>query len=114
MILYKIVDTDGDKIKTLFHGLNGSRTIPRNQWLVARKAVVSDGTRGTQYVSGWHGFAKLAEAKHFLLKRFKRLDGKAIVRCRASGVRKKAHSHFDILLADRMLVERIVWRYQKD
>ena len=37
MKAYKIVEQRGLHLKTLFHGLDGSRTLPYGQWLTAVK-----------------------------------------------------------------------------
>ena len=57
-IYYKIIDQIDGKYKTLFHGLNGSKTIPTNQWLKAEEKLVSDGSGNKKYLSGWHLFKK--------------------------------------------------------
>ena len=52
MIAYKIVELDDGHIKTLFHGLNGSRILPCNVWLKSEQKLVKDGTSKTFYESG--------------------------------------------------------------
>jgi len=108
IIVYKIVECDARRrLKTLFHGNGGTRVLPRNQWLEAEHKHVRDAK--TWYVSGWHVFKSFATARAYLA-RFTNRDTKAIVRCRARGLRDKSHSPYDVLLADELLIERIVWR----
>lgn len=109
--IYKIVDLDGNKIKTLFHGLNGSRVIQRRVWIPSECKLVRDGTSKTWYESGWHVFMEL-EATKFYLEKFKNMAPKAIIIGRARGLRPKEHSPSPVLLADQLFVERIVWRPQ--
>lgn len=49
-------EKDGD-LYTLFHGLNGSRRITEDQWLLADMRPVRDGANQHHYISGWHVFA---------------------------------------------------------
>ena len=51
MKAYKIVEQHGLQLKTLFHGLHGSRTLPYGRWLTALKRDVKDGTSKTTYLS---------------------------------------------------------------
>ena len=55
-VAFKIVEVVDDGIRTLFHGLNGSRRMPRGIWLRADERQVKDGTSNTSYMSGWHVF----------------------------------------------------------
>ena len=51
---WKIIFRDGDSIKTLFHSYNGSRILPKNQWLrVENPRMVKDGS-SYLYEEGWH------------------------------------------------------------
>ena len=52
MKAYKIVEQHGLHLKTLFHGLGGSRTLAYGKWLTAVKKQVKDGTSKTTYLSG--------------------------------------------------------------
>jgi hypothetical protein len=103
---YKIMDYEEGKLKTLFHGLNGSRTIPMFEWLKARVEVVSDGSGGTKYMSGWHVFEKYDECLKYL-KYFKNLKPKVIAKCKAQKLWPKKHSKADVLLAEWLYVVNI-------
>jgi len=111
-VVYKIVDIVDGNIKTLFHGLAGSKVMPVNKWMVAAKKRVRDGTSKTWYLSGWHVFRHHADAMDYLYK-FQNLEPKAIARCRARGLRPKEHSPSPVLLADDLNIERIIWSVQE-
>jgi hypothetical protein len=101
---YKIIERKNTVIKTLFHGLDGSRILKRNQWLKAEKKLVRDGTSKTYYESGWHILPTYEECVDYL-KFFKHLDTKDIVRCKAKDIRPKSHSRGNVYLADWILIE---------
>jgi len=98
---YKIVEVVDGKVKTLFHGLNGSRTIPSGVWLKADQKLVSDGG-STQYVSGWHVLTDYDETKKYLGRFKTRTDILTIVPCVVKNVRPKKHSPSPVLLAEFM------------
>ena len=99
---FKIIEYENDQIKTLFHGLNGSRTMPTDKWLTAVKKRVKDGTSKTTYLSGWHILLNIEECEDYLLKFTKRLDKLKIVECEARGLRPKTHSPDNVWLADQI------------
>ena len=112
--MYKIMDVapNGD-LRTLFHGINGSRVVPQN---VDIKANVKDGCRDGSgkrtYTSGWHTVETLDQA-HDYLRFFWNLSNKVIVECTISGKTwKKAHSRVDyVWLSEFINLGKIVWRY---
>jgi len=53
-IMYKIFDIRDRKPCTLFHGIDGSRTMPLDTWIEADIKQVKDGTSKTSYESGFH------------------------------------------------------------
>jgi len=80
---YKIVEVDKNgKVKSLFHGTNGSRFLQMNTWLKADLKLSKDGTSKTTYLSGWHILPTYEECKHYLTK-FKILHNKRIAKCKA-------------------------------
>lgn len=95
MDYYKIMDVADNpgQVKTLFHGINGSRTINRHEFIQASmKENASDGTSKSTYTAGWHVIDNLKDCLEYL-KAFKNLDTKQIVRCQISGKTwPKAHS----------------------
>jgi len=69
MYWYKIVDKDRHgNFKMLFHGIKGSKIIPKNEWVKSERKAVRDGSIGTVYISGWHVMMNLDEAKQYLSK----------------------------------------------
>ena len=108
MTYYKIVRIKNGEPYTLFHGINGSRKIPVNSWILADKKIVRDGSKGsTEYISGWHLFSNLDECRAYLVNKFKVLDNKGIICCKAKGIRKKEHSPNNVLLADSIKITKI-------
>ncbi len=81
--------------------------------MTAVRKRVRGGSAKTWYMSGWHVFTKLRDAITYLGK-FQNLAPKAIVRCRARGLRPKERSLSPVFLADELLVERIVWRINQE
>jgi hypothetical protein len=101
-IWFKIVDVENEKIKTLFHGLNGSKTLPVDKWLTATKKMVTDG-KGTSYLSGFHVMQSLEEANLYL-KSFKNIKNKKIIKVYAKNVWKKEHSPSNVWLAENIKI----------
>lgn len=99
---YKIVEKHPNVhvIKTLFHGVNGSRVLELNRWLEADIKMVHDGSpdTGTSYLSGWHILPSRQDAEDYL-EYFKLRDTKHIVPCYAREVWPKEHSRSDVYLA---------------
>jgi len=104
---FRIVEVDDAGVmKTLFHGINGSRVLVKDQWYVAQERLVSDG--GTEYMSGFHVMFELADCRRYL-QRFKHQDNKRIVRCQVRGrIRKKEHSPANIWLVSELRVQEFV------
>jgi hypothetical protein len=116
MIGFKIMDFDKGEVKTLFHGLNGSRTVPRFEWLdanVKENAYDGGGEGGLsttrRYTAGWHVLETKEQAVAYLNK-FRNLDRKVIVMVTTEGKRwKKEHSPAKGLwLCERMRIDGIV------
>jgi len=108
MIGYKIFDlhTDGTLL-TLFHGINKSRKMCRNQWITATKEIVSDSSRGSTYTSGFHFLPTYEEAEDYLTCFSKAtIDKKIIIKCLFEGVYPKAHSRSNVFLARQMFIMR--------
>ena len=101
-LYYKIVETDGKDFFTLFHGINGTRKLPLNQWIKAEiKENVMDG-KGKKYISGIHVVDGLDEAIDYM-KKFRRTD-RVIVSCYATGLKRKTHSNHKVYLADKIKI----------
>ena len=112
MKAYKIVEQHGLHLKTLFHGLDGSRTLPYGRWLTAVKKPVKDGTSKTTYLSGWHVLKTRDAAKDYLRAFTKRLDILKIVPVDVRGeVRRKEHSRSEVYLVDEIKLHSDIVRY---
>jgi len=100
-IWWKIVEQDKKtgNYKTLFHGINGSRTMQKDIWLKAVEKMVKDGTSKTSYLSGFHILRSKEECEEYL-KYFKSEVNRVIVPCLAKGnIREKSHSRHPVFLS---------------
>ena len=103
-IWWKIVEQDiiPGAYKTLFHGLNGSRTVPKDVWLKAVEKMVKDGTSKTSYLSGFHILKSKEECEEYL-KYFTTEKNRVIVPCLARGnIRSKSHSRHPVFLTSEI------------
>jgi hypothetical protein len=99
-IYWKImIQDDQGNLKNLFHGLNGSKTLPKHQWLTAIEKPVIDGTRGTEYLSGFHILKSYCATVTYLNSNFKKPLNRIIVPCIARDIRPKSHSRNPVFLA---------------
>jgi len=76
--MYRVFDEKNNKPHTLFHGNNGSRCLPINEWVISDTKLVTDGSHGKSYMSGFHVLATSELVKSFFLRRFKILDNRVI------------------------------------
>lgn len=105
---YKIVELDTKgRVKSLFHGTDGSRILEINKWLTANIRLTKDGTIGTKYLSGWHIIPTHQECVEYLTK-FKILHNKKIARCRAFQIWPKHHSRSNVYLSKNLFIEEIL------
>ena len=100
---YKIVDKIDNDLFFLYHGINGSRKIVCNTWLIANNKTVIDGSGGKQYLSGFHVFLSKQTAKEYLKKFTK--PYKYIVPVCALGLRVK-HGNNQVYLADKIILNK--------
>jgi hypothetical protein len=104
---YKIFDEKEGNPRTLFHGVNGSKTLPLNEWIEAVVKDVSDG--GTVYKSGFHILSNLQEIRKYAT-RFK--ESKIISEVDVdedAGIWPKIHSPSKIMLAKKMRICTKQW-----
>jgi hypothetical protein len=99
---YKIVEEKDGVLKTLFHGIRGSKFLMRKEWLEAETKLVNDG-KGTKYISGFHIMPSYEETKNYL-NRFKKKQNKVIITCYAKDYVKKKHSRNNVYLADYIYI----------
>ena len=64
MNAYRIFELKDGKLKTLFHGVDGSRVIERGRWYKAKTSIVTDG--GQPYRAGFHVFRTRAICRSYL------------------------------------------------
>lgn len=102
---WKIVETDnGEDMKTLFHGVNGTKTIAPGKWITAVEKMVKDGTSKTKYLSGWHVLLSEQEAHDYLKAFTKRLEKLKVIEVFVKGLRPKEHSRSDVFLAKELML----------
>jgi hypothetical protein len=95
-----------DKVmKTLFHGIRGSRVLRTGEWIQAVQKPVSDG--GTVYTAGFHVLRDRQDCQTYL-ERFTRPRDLRIIPVMVAGLRPKEHSPYPVLLADWMLIPDLV------
>jgi len=101
---YKIVDLTKDKksIRTLFHGVNGSRIIPFDTWVQAERKWGGEG--GRKYWTGFHIFKKLEIAEKYFKRFTDKSKSRIIVKCLANGLRPKESSRGNVFLADEIKI----------
>jgi len=113
---WRLVRERNGKPTTLFHGVRGSCLLPLDTWTTAEIRTVHDGSRAvaTPYKSGFHVMASRDELIRFA-GRFRKRDNLFIVQVDVAGLLwDKAHSHANVLLAERMRIRTKYWRERLD
>jgi len=117
---WKIFDTKDGKPRTLYHGYKptdnrgtqtgegSTKNVLLGKWLVAEHKVVSDGSGGKLYNSGFHVLTDLVDCVKYL-KRFKKLNTKAICRVRIDGIFRKPNSVEGVYLVDNLRLDSWDW-----
>lgn len=96
---WKIVALDDNQYKTIYHGNEGSRTLPRGVWLRADEKEVHDGSNGTPYISGWHVIPTREEAEKYFEKFKAKSQLLTIIPVFAYNIVPKRHSRAPVYLA---------------
>ena len=101
-LAYKAFRRDkGGTLRFLFHGLEGSRIVPLDKWLKAKRRRVKDGTSKHKYLSGFHVFVdRRAMSRFGKLTKFKYPILPVMVR----ELRPKPRSSVGAWLADELYV----------
>lgn len=89
MKLYKILDYNNGYYKTLFHGVNRSKTLPLYTWLEAEIKYARDGSGDKWYNTGFHCISSILDC-YVYLNNFKDINNKAILPCYAEGIWEKS------------------------
>lgn len=106
---YRILEVRNNLPTTLFHAVNGSRTLSLNTWHTAKMDQVRDGTSKTRYTSGFHTTLTREDAEAYLL-RFKKPRHLVICRVLIEGVRwMKDHSPDPIALTKNIWIGSESW-----
>ena len=101
--VYKIVMKDNGKYKTLYHGINGKKTLPFDIRIKAEKKMVKDGSGGREYLSGIHCFKDCSTASKYVgIFRLFNTD-RTIIKCLAKGLRQKP-TNKNVWLADEIFI----------
>ena len=108
MIAYRIVEIRNGQPCSLFHGTDGSRTLPIGKWVKSNRKLVRDGRCSTKYESGFHVLKTLKEAQEFFDTMFRIKDNRALVKCEATGLRRKWHSKKRVYLANRIKILEVL------
>ena len=108
-IAYRICERKGKELFTLFHGINGSRRMPINEWLSAKIRPVRDGSRqhAKLYQSGFHVFLDSEECERFI-NRFSKPRDLVMVKCEIGRTWEKEHSPTNVLLTDRIRLIKVI------
>jgi len=105
---YKIFDEKDGLPRTLFHGIEGSKTLPLDSWVEAVVKDVSDG--GTVYKSGFHVLPSKEETEEYATK-FKEKKVVAEVDVdEEAGIWPKAHSPSNIMLVKKIRIRSAQWK----
>ena len=105
IVAYKIVEKHCNDFKTLFHGINGSKKIPFNEWIEADEKMVKDGTSNTSYLSGWHVLLNEHDANEYIKSFSRRLDKLEIIKVMVKEIREKTHSRSPVFLAKHLMIK---------
>ena len=105
--IFEVTDDYDAKPRTLFHGLNGSRTLTLNEWLEAEVKVVSDGGR-TKYLSGFHAYPSIDAVKQWF-ETAKKITGRVVCKVQIAGFEDKPYAVRPTFLASRMRIPRRDW-----
>jgi len=105
MKAFRIVELDASgRMKTLFHGIQGSRLIEAGKWYTADEKQVTDGSSKTSYISGFNVLKSREECEAYLERFDQSKRTLAIVPCEVREVRPKSHSKSNVFLARKLKV----------
>ncbi len=99
MKTYKIVEYVNGKIKTLFHGVDGSRTVDTEKWIEAKVGYGIDGSGQKEYLHGWHSFATIELAKKYLNNFRARKELLRIAECEITEDKWEKPTNSDVILS---------------
>ena len=82
---YRIVEIKDNKVKSLFHGTNGSREIPLDRWVRANIKEVKDGSSSFTYQAGFHFLPSKDDAEKFFNTMFRIKENRYVIPCLVRG-----------------------------
>ena len=113
---FKIMEQtdDWEGVKTLFHGVQGSRKLPFGKWIKAEIKPGCSESSGRKYTSGFHVVesAELCD-KYFQL--FKNKTNRRIFLCHAKGIFEKPGARPGVKLAEEIKIIQpvCIWHMDK-
>ena len=101
---YKIMElaADGKSYRTLFHGVNGNRTMPFDTWIKAERKWGGEG--GAKYWTGFHVILDQEKCERYLKRFYQPNKIRVIVKCVAKNLRPKESSRGIVFLADELMI----------
>jgi hypothetical protein len=108
---YKIFENKEGSPFFIFHGLNGSRSIPLDTKLTAKERIVRDGN-GRAYLSGFHvvmNTENLDKTKNLFRITANRVTAK--VKC--IDVREKPNAKAGICICREFILTKYAWKNRK-
>ena len=106
MKAYKIFEVKNDLPKFMFFGLNGSKFVPMDEWLIAKNKKVRDGS-GKWYISRFHVYENIDKIDKFI-NTLKNKDTRCVVEVVASNMipkSKNSKAH----LTDKIFLSKEAW-----
>lgn len=101
-LVYKVFLYEGNTLKNLFRGIEGTRTIKFDTWLKAEKKMGVDGSGQEPYLTGIHVLKNKQKAINYL-DNFRTEKNRVVIPCYAKGLRQKP-TNKDVYLADYIFV----------
>lgn len=112
MRVWKVFDLKNGKPHFLFHALEGTRQVPLDKLLRAKRVDATDGSGTTVYKSGFHVFPKLQDVRDWT-ESLTYTDTRVLVRVNVLNAEPKKHSRSNIKLASHMVVTKEDWKRRK-
>jgi hypothetical protein len=104
---YRIVEIKYGYVRSLFHGTDGSRSFLLGTWNKADIKMVTDGSHGQEYQSGWHFLYTREDAEAFFSRMFRITENRYVVHCKVRGHVRPKHPDGkgqSCFLADEILI----------
>jgi len=96
------VDKATKIFKTLFHGINGSRTMPFDTWIKADRKWAGEG--GSKYWTGFHVILSRENCEKYFKRFTDESKTRVIIECLARKLTPKESSRGIVYLAEEILI----------